>query len=83
LPPSDIFRSHDAGLFFDDALGFKLRSQGDPDALGRGNFRRHALGGGNDGVEIRDEILAGHATGHVSARFIGKRRNLILLEDAL
>src|SRR5262249_61934076 len=60
-----------------------LGEKGDTTPLGRSKFRGHTRGSRDDGIEIGDQILASDPARHMSARFLGKRCNLFLLEDDL
>src|SRR5262249_38720146 len=82
LPERGRRGSCDRCLFANDAFGFKLIAQGNPNALWGSHFGRHTLSSGDNGVEVGNQILARRAAGDVNASFLGKRRNLILLQNA-
>src|ERR1700686_3591005 len=60
---------------------FELHAQRGPHACGGFDFRGKQMGGGDDGRQVRDKILAGSATGEMRARHFRHGHKTLLLED--
>jgi hypothetical protein len=65
----------------DNAFGFQLSPERNPDALGRIDFRGNAFGGHSNSGKVSEQILAGGASGEVLARVRGKRAETVLFQN--
>jgi hypothetical protein len=68
-------------LIPDNSFGFQLGTERNPDAIGRVNLCRNALGGNSDGGKVSEQILTGCATGEMLACFRRKRAKLFLFQN--
>jgi hypothetical protein len=73
VPPRSEGRYGDKYGIANDAFGFELGADRNPDAVGRSNFRRNAFGGNDDGGEVGQQILTMGTASEMLASLEGER----------
>jgi hypothetical protein len=81
VPPRLNGWGDEGQLIPDNSFGFQLGTERNPDAIGRVNLSRNALGGDSDGGKVSEQILTGRATGEMLACFRRKRAKLFLFQN--